>query len=59
VTGNDLLALGVPPGKAVGVILRQLLDGVLEDPRKNDRETLLALARTFATPATQSEGPAQ
>ena len=47
VTGNDLLAIGVPPGPELGRLLGQLLDRVLEDPGLNDREHLLALAREW------------
>ena len=42
VTGDDLLAAGVPRGPAVGRTLRRLLDAVLEDPSLNQKETLLA-----------------
>lgn len=45
VTGDDLMAAGVPPGPAVGEMLHQLLDTVLDNPRKNTRETLLGLVR--------------
>ncbi|MDR1787941.1 MAG: CCA tRNA nucleotidyltransferase [Treponema sp.] len=42
--GRDLLALGVPAGKRVGVILRELLAAVVEDPSLNTRDGLLDLA---------------
>ena len=45
VSGNDLLAAGVPAGPAVGRALDRLLDLVLADPSMNRRETLLARAR--------------
>lgn len=45
VNGNDLLALGVPPGAAVGTLLSQLLDRVLDETLPNEREALLAAAR--------------
>jgi tRNA nucleotidyltransferase/poly(A) polymerase len=48
VTGDDLVAAGIPAGKTMGTILRRLLDVVLEDPAKNTKETLLAMARTLA-----------
>jgi tRNA nucleotidyltransferase (CCA-adding enzyme) len=41
VTGDDLLAAGVPRGPAVGETLRRLLDLVLEDPSLNTRVKLL------------------
>ena len=46
VDGDDLVAAGLPPGRAVGQILRLLLDAVIEDPTRNTREHLLARART-------------
>lgn len=45
VRGDDILALGVPPGPLVGLLLDELLAQVLEDPDANERETLLAEAR--------------
>lgn len=42
VTGNDLIALGVPRGKILGSILSRLFDIVLEEPEKNTRKTLEA-----------------
>ena len=40
--GKDVMdALGLPPGRAVGDLLRQLLEEVLEDPELNTRERLL------------------
>ena len=44
ITGDDLLAAGVPKGPAVGETLRMLLDRVLDDPSLNTREKLLQLA---------------
>jgi tRNA nucleotidyltransferase (CCA-adding enzyme) len=44
VTGNDLIAAGVPAGPAIGRALERLLDAVLDDPDLNRRETLLAMA---------------
>lgn len=41
VTGQDLLDEGVQPGPEVGEILDQMLEWVLDDPERNDRETLL------------------
>lgn len=46
--GNDLMALGVPPGPRVGQVLDRLLDRVLDDPSLNSRERLAALARELA-----------
>ena len=44
VDGDDLIALGYEEGPAVGRTLRSLLDEVVEDPRRNDRERLLERA---------------
>lgn len=41
VGGSDLIALGMKPGKELGIILRELLEVVLEDPEQNEKETLL------------------
>ena len=48
VTGTDLQAAGVPPGPAVGRVLGELLDQVLDDPSLNRREVLLDRARGLA-----------
>lgn len=46
VDGNDLQAeLGLDPGPRIGAILDRLLQAVIEDPSRNERETLLAMAR--------------
>ena len=45
VTGRDLIAEGMKPGKELGDMLSYLLECVLEEPEKNNRETLLALAK--------------
>jgi len=44
VSGDDLRAIGFPEGPALGSALRTLLDAVVEDPSRNDREWLLARA---------------
>ena len=44
VSGNDLMAIGIPGGKMIGVILKQLLETVLDDPTQNTRERLLEIA---------------
>jgi tRNA nucleotidyltransferase (CCA-adding enzyme) len=44
--GNDLMKeLGLKPGPSIGKILSALLEEVIADPAKNERETLLALAK--------------
>lgn len=51
VTGRDLIAAGVAPGKKLGEILDRLLQEVLEDPAKNNREYLLGEALKTDTEA--------
>src|SRR5690606_22444313 len=55
VDGADLGKAGVPPGPQIGRTLARLLEDVLDDPRLNTREALLArVAELGAT--TGSEG---
>jgi tRNA nucleotidyltransferase (CCA-adding enzyme) len=44
VDGADLIKLGFTPGPVLGEVLNQLLGMVVDDPRLNQREQLLALA---------------
>ncbi|HYW51257.1 MAG TPA: hypothetical protein VE861_11655, partial [Gemmatimonadaceae bacterium] len=44
ITGDDLRAVGIKPGPALGRILHDLLDRVLDDPTLNTHDRLLALA---------------
>jgi tRNA nucleotidyltransferase (CCA-adding enzyme) len=48
VTGNDLIAAGIPRGILLGRILDKLLDEVLSDPSLNRREALLERAGALA-----------
>lgn len=41
VTGKDLIAAGIAPGKELGALLGQLLELVLENPEYNKKEILL------------------
>ena len=45
VNGNDLLALGIPPGPELGKCLNRLLDEVINERLPNEREALLAAAK--------------
>lgn len=53
INGSDLMKLGVPAGPVVGAMLRQLLELVIDDPSKNQREVLLTLAKASAPGAGQ------
>ncbi len=41
VSGRDLIAVGMKPGKEIGETLTKLLEMVLEDPGKNQKEYLM------------------
>jgi poly(A) polymerase/tRNA nucleotidyltransferase (CCA-adding enzyme) len=45
VTGEDLMKIGIKKGPQMGLILKELLDMVLEDPMLNSKETLLQKAK--------------
>lgn len=45
IDGGDIIALGVKPGKRVGEILSSLLDTVVSEKIRNDREMLLEAAQ--------------
>lgn len=45
VNGDDLIILGMKPGRQIGEVLGYLFDLVLESPEINDREKLLELAK--------------
>lgn len=45
--GNDILAMGVPQGKRVGTLLRQLLDAVLDGTLANERNALVNYAQAL------------
>ncbi len=49
VNGRDLMReLGLAPGRIIGEILDTLLEAVTNDPTLNQREALLARARTLS-----------
>ena len=45
ITGSDLIELGMNPGPSIGDVLKELLELVLEDPDKNNREVLIDEAK--------------
>ena len=44
ISGKDLIDSGMQPGKHMGIILKELLEAVLDDPELNTREKLLEIA---------------
>ena len=49
VNGGDLIAIGIPAGKKMGAILKELFEAVTDDPAMNSREALLGLAKNLWT----------
>jgi putative nucleotidyltransferase with HDIG domain len=47
VSGNDLKTIGIESGKKMGIILKELLETVLDDPQQNIKEKLLEIAKKF------------
>ena len=47
VNGRDLMAEGIPAGKAIGTILNELFETVLDDPSMNTKEKLLPVAKNY------------
>jgi len=47
VSGKDLIEAGINSGKMMGIILKELLETVLDDPAQNTREKLLEIAVKF------------
>ena len=45
ISGNDLISLGIKPGKHMGLLLNELLEAVLDDPELNTKEKLLEIGR--------------
>ncbi len=45
VNGNDLIKLGIEPGKRIGLVLEELFQTVLDDPQMNDKQKLLKVAQ--------------
>ncbi len=47
VNGRDLMESGIPSGKQLGKILKQLLETVLDDPEQNTKGQLLIIAKNL------------
>ncbi|NMB28375.1 MAG: HD domain-containing protein [Tissierellia bacterium] len=45
INGYDLMEIGIPQGKAIGIILNSLLECVLENPELNNKNILLEIAK--------------
>ncbi|HEX2754189.1 MAG TPA: TIM barrel protein [Candidatus Limnocylindrales bacterium] len=59
VDGSDLMAeLGVPAGPEVGRILSELFDQIVENPRLNDHDQLMEIARANTPGSQPSSEPA-
>ena len=55
VRGNDLIALGIRPGKELGLCLRALLDAVVAGQVKNEKQALLTYVTKNAISETKKE----
>ena len=44
INGKDLMSIGIPAGKCLGLVLHELLETVLDDPAQNTKKTLLPIA---------------
>ena len=49
INGNDLMQMGMKPGKALGEVLHRLLDLVVEEPDRNTKEQLEKIAAEWIT----------
>ena len=47
VNGDDLVRVGIPAGKEMGRVLEELFNTVLDDPKENTKEKLLAISRNI------------
>jgi putative nucleotidyltransferase with HDIG domain len=47
ISGKDLMENGIEGGKIMGIILKELLETVLDDPQQNTREKLLEIAKNI------------
>ena len=45
VSGRDLMELGMRPGREMGSMLSELLEYVIDDPERNNKETLCAYVK--------------
>ena len=45
INGNDLLSIGIRPGKSMGLLLKQLLEEVIQEKIPNEKDALLKQAQ--------------
>ncbi len=43
--GSDLMSLGFPQGREIGIILKDLVEVVLDEPEKNSKEELIKIVK--------------
>lgn len=53
INGRDLIRLGISPGPDMGIILKQLLSQVLDEPQLNTREKLEEMVQEYRKDKTQ------
>lgn len=56
VNGNDLISIGIPHGKMIGQILKELFECVTDNPSINEKESLIALAKNIYNKKTSLIG---
>jgi len=49
INGEDLINLGVPQGKQIGMILNELMEIILDNPELNTKEDLLEIVQDKLT----------
>lgn len=47
INGNDLIQLGIPKGKTIGIILNNILNKVINEELTNTKDTLILAAQQF------------
>ena len=50
ISGRDLLALGMKPGREIGDVLDKIFEMVLDEPDLNTEDKLKELAHKMVTP---------
>jgi len=47
ITGSDLLEIGIPKGKEIGLLLDKALDKVIHDPSSNKKDKLMSYCQSI------------